>query len=107
MSDTSSPDQENGSPPGASYKWWGPGDINAFFGLMLDNLTGLLLVVVLLSGFGFPTDFITSSMIPGTAIGVLLGDLAFVQNSMSVTSACRTITFLLQSTPPPKEGRFE
>ncbi|QDT58221.1 hypothetical protein SV7mr_07100 [Stieleria bergensis] len=78
MSDTSSPDQENGSPPGASYKWWGPGDINAFFGLMLDNLTGLLLVVVLLSGFGFPTDFITSSMIPGTAIGVLLGDLAFV-----------------------------
>ena len=78
MRDTSSPDQENGSPPGASYKWWGPGDINAFFGLMLDNLTGLLLVVVLLSGFGFPTDFITSSMIPGTAIGVLLGDLAFV-----------------------------
>lgn len=107
MSDTTPPDQEDGSTPveplrdaaeknpfhppqqdapksesslsrNGPYKWWGPGDINAFFGLMLDNLTGLLLVVVLLSGFGFPTDFITSSMVPGTAIGVLLGDLAFV-----------------------------
>lgn len=60
------------------YQWLTPGDVNAFFGLMLDNLTGLFLVVVILSGFGFPSDFAISAMVPGTALGVLIGDLAFV-----------------------------
>lgn len=45
---------------------------------MLDNLTGLFLVVVIISGFGFPTDVAISAMIPGTALGVFVGDLAFV-----------------------------
>lgn len=63
--------------PSFRYDWVTAGDLNAFFGLMLDNLTGLFLVVILLSGFGFPTDFAISAMIPGTALGVLVGDLAF------------------------------
>lgn len=62
---------------GHRYQWAQPGDINAFFGLMLDNVAGLLLMVGLLSGFGFPTDFAVSAMVPGTALGVLIGDLAF------------------------------
>jgi AGZA family xanthine/uracil permease-like MFS transporter len=60
------------------YRWLTTGDLNAFFGLMLDNLTGLFLVVILLAGFGFPTDFAISALVPGTALGVLVGDLAFV-----------------------------
>lgn len=60
------------------YEWLTSGDVNAFFGLMLDNLTGLFLVVILLSGFGFPSEFAISAMVPGTALGVLVGDLAFV-----------------------------
>lgn len=60
------------------YQWLTTGDVNAFFGLMLDNLTGLFLVVFLIAGFGFPTDFAISAMVPGTALGVLIGDLAFV-----------------------------
>ena len=44
---------------------------------MLDNVAGLLLMVGLLSGFGFPTEFAVSAMVPGTALGVLIGDLAF------------------------------
>lgn len=59
------------------YRWAQTGDINAFFGLMLDNIAGLLLMVGLLSGFGFPADFAVSRMVPGTALGVLVGDLAF------------------------------
>nr|WP_235951161.1 hypothetical protein [Crateriforma spongiae] len=60
------------------YRWAQPGDVNAFFGLMLDNLAGLLLMVGLLSGgFGFPVDFAVGAMVPGTALGVLIGDLAF------------------------------
>ncbi|MFQ5508958.1 MAG: MFS transporter [Leptospirillia bacterium] len=55
-----------------------PGDINAFFGLMLDNMTQLVLMAAILVGvFGFPSDVVLYKMIPGTAMGVLLGDLIF------------------------------
>ncbi|GAB5404889.1 MAG: permease [Aureliella sp.] len=62
----------------AKYRWASLGDINAFFGLMLDNVAGLLLIVSLLQlNFGFPAEFALRYMIPGTAIGVLVGDIAF------------------------------
>ena len=58
--------------------WAAPGDVNAFFGLMLDNLAGLVLTVTLLAtAFGFPAKFSMRYMVPGTAIGVLVGDLLF------------------------------
>ena len=44
---------------------------------MLDNVAGLILMIALLHGFGFPVEFAVSAMIPGTALGVLIGDLAF------------------------------
>jgi len=59
------------------YEWAKSGDINAFFGLMLDNIAGLVLLVSLLAGFGFPVDFAIAYMVPGTAIGVLVGDMLF------------------------------
>jgi adenine/guanine/hypoxanthine permease len=60
------------------YSWAAKGDVNAFFGLMLDNVANLLLTVSLLHGaFAFPTDVALRNMIPGTAIGVLVGDLLF------------------------------
>ena len=60
------------------YQWAAPGDVNAFFGLMLDNIADLLLTVGLLSAvFGFPTNFALQYMVPGTAIGVLVGDVIF------------------------------
>ncbi|RMF42457.1 MAG: permease, partial [Planctomycetota bacterium] len=60
------------------YRWAAVGDINAFFGLMLDNVAGLILIVSLLhQSFDFPVEFALRHMIPGTAIGVFLGDLAF------------------------------
>ncbi|MCH7507687.1 MAG: permease, partial [Proteobacteria bacterium] len=60
------------------YRWAAPGDVNAFFGLMLDNIADLLLAVGLLAAvFGFPTKFALQYMVPGTAVGVLLGDLIF------------------------------
>jgi AGZA family xanthine/uracil permease-like MFS transporter len=54
------------------------GDVNAFFGLMLDNMTQLVLMAAVLTGvFGFPSDIVLYRMIPGTAMGVLVGDLVF------------------------------
>ena len=69
--------------------WAAPGDVNAFFGLMLDNVADLLLTVGLLAGvFHFPTTFALQYMIPGTAIGVLFGDLMFF--FMALAMARRT-----------------
>ena len=45
---------------------------------MLDNVADLLLTVGLLSSvFNLPTIFALRYMVPGTAIGVLVGDLLF------------------------------
>ena len=45
---------------------------------MLDNIAGLILMVTLLSTvFGFPAEFAITAMVPGTAIGVLVGDMIF------------------------------
>ncbi len=61
-----------------SYIWAAPGDVNAFFGLMLDNIAGLVLTVGMLASiFQFPVDFSLRYMVPGTAIGVMIGDLMF------------------------------
>jgi AGZA family xanthine/uracil permease-like MFS transporter len=72
-----------------SVRWWGLGDLNAFFGLMLDNVTNLVLLSGILVGvFDFPADIILTRMIPGTALGVLIGDLVYTW--MAVRLARRT-----------------
>ncbi|MFM8634830.1 MAG: permease [Planctomycetia bacterium] len=64
------------SPP--PYRWASPGDTNAFFGLSIDNLAGLVLMVSLLgAAFGFPAQFALGHLVPGTAVGVMVGDLIF------------------------------
>ncbi len=63
---------------GARARWYAAGDVNAFFGLALDNLTQLVILSSLLIGlFGFPADLVLTRMVPGTAAGVLVGDLAY------------------------------
>lgn len=60
------------------YRWAQSGDINAFFGLVLDNVAVLILMVSLLhASFDFPERFALRHMITGTALGVLIGDLLF------------------------------
>ena len=61
-----------------AVRWWAPGDWNAFFGLALDNL-GLFVIFsgLLIGVFGFPSDLVLGVMVPGTAVGVLLGNLVY------------------------------
>ena len=60
------------------YRWASWGDLNAFFGLMLDNVANLVLTVSLLvTVYRFPPTFALHYMIPGTAAGVLVGDLIY------------------------------
>jgi AGZA family xanthine/uracil permease-like MFS transporter len=60
------------------YRWAQWGDLNAFFGLMLDNVTNLVILTGILVGvFGYPAEKVFTLMIPGTALGVLFGDALY------------------------------
>jgi AGZA family xanthine/uracil permease-like MFS transporter len=62
----------------ASYLRLVPGDVNGFLGLVVDNLSVLaLLAAVLIGGYGVPASIVFGRMFPGTALGVLAGDLCY------------------------------
>ncbi|MCA1960153.1 MAG: hypothetical protein LDL33_05105 [Desulfomonile sp.] len=63
---------------GSRYSWFELGDINAFFGLMFDNVAVLSFFAgALILGFNFPAGVVYSRMFPGTTFGVLVGDLLY------------------------------
>ena len=71
------------------YKWATSGDINAFFGLMLDNVVNLaVLAGILVFAFGFPAQLVYTRMFPGTALGVMFGDIVYTV--MAIRLARRT-----------------
>jgi len=73
----------------SSYRWAVAGDINAFFGLMLDNVVNLaVLAGILVFGFGFPAQLVYTRMFPGTAFGVMFGDIVYTL--MAIRLAKRT-----------------
>src|SRR5437588_2496908 len=69
------------------YGWARWGDVNAFFGLMLDNVAVMVILASTISSstppeqqhdnYRFTTSFVLTHMIPGTALGVLFGDLVY------------------------------
>jgi AGZA family xanthine/uracil permease-like MFS transporter len=62
----------------SKYRWFAIGDWNGFFGLMFDNLTVLsFLAGILIFVYRYPADIVYTRMFPGTAFGVLLGDLLY------------------------------
>ena len=62
----------------ATRRWLTPGDLNGFLGLVVDNLSIMAFLATALIGiFGFPADIVFLRMFPGTALGVLLGNLAY------------------------------
>jgi AGZA family xanthine/uracil permease-like MFS transporter len=64
------------SPSG--YRWFALGDVNGFFGLLFDNMAVLsFLAAILIHTFDFPADIVYKRMFPGTAAGVLFGDVVY------------------------------
>jgi AGZA family xanthine/uracil permease-like MFS transporter len=60
------------------YRWATPGDVNAFFGLMLDNVMNLVILAgILIYVYGFPDQLVYTRMFPGTALGVMFGDFVY------------------------------
>src|SRR5690606_28265875 len=78
--DADNPGIDNGMTPRdahRSQRWFVAGDINGFFGLVVDNLSILGFIAMALVGiFGFPAEVVFTRIFPGTALGVLLGNLA-------------------------------
>lgn len=65
-------------PAGRPYQWAAAGDISAFLGLTFDNVAQLIVFcTILLRVFGFPADLVLRRMLPGTAFGILVGDLVY------------------------------
>lgn len=62
--------------PGKRWKF-AAGDVNGFLGLVVDNLAVLALLAAVLIGAGVPSDIVFGRMFPGTAMGVLVGDLMY------------------------------
>jgi AGZA family xanthine/uracil permease-like MFS transporter len=59
-------------------KWFVRKDIDGFFGLAVDNLIQLLLILHLSQVLvGIPADFVYSRILPGAAISLLLGNLFY------------------------------
>src|SRR5579862_322528 len=60
------------------YRWIRGGDLNAFFALTFDNVANLVIMAsILIGAFHFPREIVLYHMVPGTAIGVMVGDLIY------------------------------
>jgi AGZA family xanthine/uracil permease-like MFS transporter len=59
-------------------RWFVRGDFDGFFGLAIDNLVQLLLIDALCRGvLGFPPELVYGRILPGAAVSVLVGNLAY------------------------------
>lgn len=59
-------------------KWFVRGDVDGFFGLALDNLVQLMLIVGLCQFvLGFPPELIYGRILPGAAVSLLVGNLFY------------------------------
>ena len=60
------------------YPIWVRGDLDGFFGLMVDNLVQVLLIIGLCTHVaGLPSDLIFTRILPGVAISLLIGNLFY------------------------------
>lgn len=59
-------------------RWIVSGDIDGFFGLLLDNLIQLLVLIGLCIGVcGFPPAFVFGTVLPGATVSLLFGNLFY------------------------------
>ncbi|MFQ5894993.1 MAG: NCS2 family permease [Nitrospinota bacterium] len=62
----------------SSYPWFTRRDLDGFFGLMVDNLVQLILIVSLGRGLvGLPDELLFGRILPGAALSILFGNLFY------------------------------
>ena len=69
-------------------RWFQAGDIDGFFGLALDNLVQLLVIVALCGGvLGFPDAILYGHVLPGAAVSLLIGNLYYAWQAQRLARA--------------------
>src|SRR5438105_7802931 len=59
-------------------RWFVRGDIDGFFGLFVDNLLQLLLILTLCPvACGLPTEFVVGTILPGAALSIAAGNFFY------------------------------
>lgn len=67
------------------YKWFVKGDLDGFFGLAVDNLVQVLVIVALCKGLcGFTDDLLFRRVMPGIAVSLLIGNIYYALHARRV-----------------------
>lgn len=79
------------------FRWWHKGDMDGFFGLFVDNLIQLILIVVLCNTvLKMPAEMVFGRILPGAAVSLLIGNIfyAFQARSLAQRTGRRDVTAL-------------
>ena len=76
------------SPTSLGQPWLVRKDLDGFFGLMIDNLIQLILIVSLCRELiGFPDSLIFSRILPGAAVSILFGNFFYAWQARRLARA--------------------
>lgn len=74
-----------GKRDGRAMAWLERGDIDGFFGLAIDNLVQLLVIVALCRGvLGFSDELILGTILPGAAVSLVVGNVFYGWQAMQL-----------------------
>lgn len=79
------------------FTWWRKGDLDGFFGLFVDNLIQLILIVVLCSAIlSMPGEMVFGRILPGVAVSLLVGNVfyAYQARALALSSGNADVTAL-------------
>ncbi len=69
-------------------RWFVRGDVDGFVGLFVDNLLQLLLIITLVPAVcGIPMDVVTTKILPGAALSILVGNLFYAWQAWRLAKA--------------------
>ncbi|HKQ47229.1 MAG TPA: NCS2 family permease [Phycisphaerae bacterium] len=67
------------------YRWFVKGDLDGFFGLAVDNLVQVLVIVALCTQLcGFTDELVYHRVLPGIAVSLLIGNLYYALHARRV-----------------------
>lgn len=72
----------------SQFCWWRKGDLDGFFGLFVDNLIQLILIVVLCGTIlHMPDEMVFARILPGVAVSLLVGNLFYAFQARTLAQA--------------------
>lgn len=67
------------------YPWFVKGDLDGFFGLAVDNLVQVIVIIALCTQLcGFSNDLVYTRVLPGVAVSLLVGNLYYALHARRV-----------------------